>query len=163
MIICDENNKPIHLTGVDDKIISEYFWTLDLNKKDWFLNKLSLLEECYTRVLSVKFGNTILDIPADWYILVFSKETSEVDMVEISDLTRTAFSVVTYNPNKHSINDIDIKVINYKQWEKTCYPSLNKNNMVCCDIHGLWIMIAPTDTYNKYLKDTVTIGNFLNI
>lgn len=163
MIICDENNTPIKLNGVEDEIESEYFWTLDLQEQDWFLSKICLLEESYKRVLSVSFGGKVLDIPADWNILVYSKETSEVDMVEVSDLTRTTFNILFYNPEEHSVTDLPVKVVNYKQWEKVCYPSINRNTMLCCDVGGVWIMIAPTDTYNKFLKKIVTVGNFLNI
>lgn len=163
MIICDENYKATALNNVDDDISVEYFWTLDLADKDWYLNKLSLLEESYTRTLSVQFGYVTLDLPADWNILVYSKETSEVDMVEISDLTKTPFDIMCYCPKKHTVVSVPVKVVNYKAWEKTCYPSINRNTMLCCDIGGLWIMIAPTDTFNKYLKNTVTVGNFLNI
>lgn len=165
MIICDEHNNRLNINDIHDiekYPNSEFFWTLDLQEKDWFLSKLSLIEDHESRTLTLDFEGVLVELQADWHILVFSPETSEVDLVMVSDLTRTNFDIFVYNPSKHRVINKKVKVVNYNQWTKVAFPSINKNQMLCCDIGGLWIMVAPTDTYSKYLKTTVTVGNFLN-
>lgn len=165
MIICDEHNNRLNITDIHDiekYPNSEYFWTLDLIERDWFLTKLLLIEDHESRTLTIEINNKLIELQADWHILVYSPETSEVDLVMVSDLTRSNFDVFVYDPYKHRVVNMPLRVTNYTPWARVAFPSINKNQMICCDIGGLWIMVAPTDTYTKYLKEPVTVGNFLN-
>ena len=162
MQITDENNKTIHIQSIDKPIATEHFWILDLINQDWMLTKLVMLEEFTTPTLTLNIKGNLVEVPAEWNILVYSPETSDVDMVRVSDLTKSAFTIFLYNFVTNKVLEETARVVGYNLNSTVRTPSFNKSNMLCHPIADrYWIMIAPTDTYNKYFKDTVTVGNFL--
>ena len=71
------------------------------------------------------------------------------------------FSVRNFNYVNKVVEET-ARVVGYSPNSVVRTPSFNKSNMLCHPVADrYWIMIAPTDTYNKYFKDAVTVGNFL--
>lgn len=163
MFITNESNKKFEIRSIDEPIAADYFWVLDLLQQDWMLSKLVMLEEFTAPTLTLSIKGDLIVVPAEWNILVYSPETSDVDMVQISDLTKSEFTVFLYDFTKSKVVESSCKVVNYSSNSVVRTPSFNKNNMLCHPVAGsYWIMVAPTDTYNKYLKESVTVGNFLH-
>jgi hypothetical protein len=161
MVILDENNDPILLDNIDIPFPVSHFWALDLELMDFTLKKLLLSEELTTKTLSIVINGYFLEAPADWNILVYSPETSELDVVEFLDLTKYQFSAFLFNHKKNKLIENIIKVVDYNPYTKVQTPSLIKNIMLCHPMgYDNWTCIAPTDSYNKYLKDKV-IGDLL--
>lgn len=162
MFITNEENKTFEIKSIDEPINADYFWILDLQEQDWLLSKLVMLEEFYTPTLTLNIKGNLIELPAEWNILVYSNETSDVDMVQVSDLTKSEFTVFLYDFRSSKVVEQSCKVVAYSPSKVVRTPSFNKSNMLCHPIADrYWIMVAPTDTYNKYLKDSVTVGNFL--
>ena len=163
MLISNEQSLPIAITSIDEPLDTDYFWVLNLIEQDFQLSNLVMLEEFITPTLTINIGGYPIELPAEWNILVYSEETSDVDMVPISDLTKKTFSLFLLNHKHIKIIENTSKVIDYCSASIIRTPSFNKNLMLCHPVGEMaWIMIAPTDTYNKYLKESITVGNFLN-
>jgi len=158
MIFLDENNIPIMLESVDIPTISEYFWSFSLKEMDFMLNKIETLEELETESVMISIMGYVIELPTKWNTLIYSEETSQLDVSEVYRLAKVPFDVVVYNHRK-DIVETGVgcpTVLDYSRYSKLRTPSLHKNTMLC---HALgpdhWVCVAPTDNYNKYLKDKV--------
>jgi hypothetical protein len=161
MIIFDEKTEPIMLDNIDIPFPVEYFWALDLELMDFTLKELKLSEELTTKTITVTVNGWLLEAPADWNILTYSKETSQLDVVTFSDLTKYNFSVFVYDHKQDKLIDSVVRALDYDPCSKVQTPSLVRNTMLCHPLgYDSWACIAPTDSYNKYLKNTV-IGDIL--
>lgn len=161
MIILDENSQPIIFDNIDIPFPVSYFWALDLDLMDFTLKKWVLGEELTTSTLSVAINGYLVEAPCDWNLLIYSTETSELDVVEFSDLTKHSFSAFAFDHRKNRLIENHIRVVDYNMLTKVQTPSLIKNTMLCHPLgYDTWVCIAPTDSYNKYIKGKV-IGDLL--
>lgn len=161
MIILDENAHPIILDNIDIPFPVDYFWALDLEIMDFTLKALMLSEELTTKTLSVVINGYLVEAPCDWNLLVYSPETSELDIVEFSDLAKHSYNAFVYNHKTCKLVENSIRTEHYNQLTNVQTPSLIKNTMLCHALGDeMWVCIAPTDSYNKYIKGKV-IGDLL--
>jgi len=161
MIILDEHNHPIILDNIDIPFPVSHFWALDLEMMDFTLKELVLSEELTTETLTIIVNDYVVEAPADWNILIYSPETSELDVVEFSDLSKHDYSAFSYNHKSHKLMENIVRVVNYDELTTVHTPSLIKNTMLCHPLGSdMWVCIAPTDSYNKYIKGMV-IGDLL--
>lgn len=168
MFISNEEYKKIEIQSIDEPSSIEWFWILDLIEQDFMLTKLVLFEEFVAPSLTLSIGGVdgaggaTIQLPAEWNILVYSPETSDVDMVAISDLTKSNFSIFLYDHKRNAVIDKETRVVAYSPSSVVRTPVFNKSNMLCHPIGTQhWVFVAPTDTYTKYLKQSATVGNFL--
>lgn len=156
MIIFNEETKPIYIDSIVTPLLTSHFWVLDLEEKDFKLSKLEVLEEHITPMLVISIGGYAIELPADWNILICSPETNQLDVVEISELSRGHFRVFTFQHKNNKILNFPVKVIHYESRAVLQMPSIGKNQMLC---HALgetaWVCVSPVDNYNKYLKGTI--------
>lgn len=161
MVISDENSFPVLIDSIDVPIVTDYFWGLDLINRDFTLNKLVMLEEIQTPVIAFKIAGFAVEAPADWNILVYSPDTSQLDIVQISELTKGGYSAFMYDHRYSKIVENVVTVVDYSSYGVVHTPSLNKSVMLCHTVGPhYWICISPSDTYAKYLKDA-TVGDIL--
>lgn len=161
MVIVDEHNDAILLDNIDIPFPVSHFWVLDLDQMDFTLRELTLLEDLTTATLLITINGYPIEAPADWNILVYSPETSELDVVEFSDLSKHTFSAFAYNHKTSKLMENRIKVNEYNIQNCVQTPSLVKNVMLCHPIGAdAWVCIAPTDSYNRYIRGKV-IGDLL--
>ena len=158
MIFLDENNIPIMIDSIDVPTISEYFWSFSLKEMDFMLTEIKTFEELVTPSLIISVMGYVIELPANWNVLIYSPETSQLDTTEVFRLARINFDVLVYNHKKDQVstNVGEATVLDYYPMSKLRTPSLHKNTMLCHPIGpDHWICVAPTDSYNKYLKDRV--------
>jgi hypothetical protein len=161
MVISDENSEPILIDNISTPIKTEFFWVLDLEQRDFVLSKIEVLEEHTTPILVMNIFGYSVEVPANWNILVYSKETSQLDIAEIQEVSRGNFTAFVFEHKKNSHLPGYVKVIHYKPRANIQTPALNKYQMLCHHLGpDLWICVSPIDNYNKYLKDA-TIGDIL--
>lgn len=156
MLIFNENNDSIILDSIQGPTLSEYMYVLDLTMMDYTLAPLLIFEEviCPTIVLTIK-GFTF-ELPANWNILVTDEDTLQLDVVEISELAGKEFKALVYGMDMSMIQMEKIIVSDYYPNYKNIGPSLNKYQMLCHPISpNTWVNVAPSDSYNKYLKEKV--------
>ena len=161
MVISDENYYPILIDNIDIPIKTEYFWVLDLEQKDFMLSPLQMFEAIETNTLVVSILGYNFEIPCDWNILVYSDETSQVDIVNIYDLARVSYSAFAVDHQKNKVIHNTVRVLDYINRSTIFTPSLNKNQMLCHSLGtSMWICLSPSDNYLKYIKDA-SIGDLL--
>lgn len=161
MVIADSHSYPILIDSIDTPLSTDHFWVLNLNERDFMLTELVMLEEISTPVIAFKIGGYVVEAPADWNILIYSPETSQVDVIEISELTRGGFSAFLFDHKHSKVTKNIVTVVDYNTYSTIHTPTMNKNMMLCHTVGpNHWICISPTDNYNKLLKDCA-VGDIL--
>jgi hypothetical protein len=164
MVISDENSFPILIDSIDTPTTTDFFWVLQLalhDEIDFTLQQLVMFEEQTTPTLEFTIDGYLLEAPTNWNILVYSEETAQVDVAEISDLARSKFTALMYIHETGKILPGDIKVIDYHREAHIKNPALNKHTMLCHHVgQAAWVCLAPTDNYNKYLRNTL-VGDLM--
>lgn len=154
MLILDENDKPIIIEDIEVPLLSDYFWVLDLNIREYTLSPILFLEEVVCPTLTLEIFGFRFNVPANWHILIYSGETSQLDIVNISHLSGGNFTALLYGPHEPYPRPGKLKVVDYQPRLSNCTPTLNKHEMLCHPIGpDEWINISPSDSYNKYLKE----------
>jgi hypothetical protein len=161
MVISDENSYPTMIDSVDTPLSTEFFWVLDLVERDYKLTPLVMNEELRTPTFELSILGYVIEIPTNWNILLYSEETSQLDIAEVSELTRGNFTALGYQHAKDKVVACPVKVINYRPSAMVHTPSLHKTHMLCHALGpALWLAVSPSDNYNKYLKNAV-VGDIL--
>lgn len=161
MLIFDQDNKTVILNSVNDPVVSDSFWVLDLSIMDYKLTKLVALEEMVTPAIEIQIANFKFAVPAKWSILVADSETTQVDCVEARHLAAKDFTALAYGPKSLTAQLPNITVTNYFPQSKIVAPMLGKAHMLCHPVApGYWINICPSEMYNKHLKNTL-IGDII--
>lgn len=164
MLIFDDNEQTIILDNIYTPTPVDYMWVLDLSIMDYTLTPLLVLEEIVCPSIKVQIRGFEFWLPSNWNILVFSDETLQLDVVEISELAGREFTAFVYdisNPRIVNYHTGLCTVIDYMPERVHTGPQLNKHQMLCHPIGPQeWVNITPSDTYNKYLKELV-VGDIL--
>jgi hypothetical protein len=156
MLIFDNSNDAIVLDSIHTPIDTEHLWVLDLVLMDYTLAPLLVLEEIISPSIEILIAGFQFILPTNWNVLVVDNETMQLDVVEVSELAGKEFVALVYGPNTLMIETEVITVTNYHPNYINVGPSLNKHQMLCHPISPTsWINVAPSDSYNKYLKNKV--------
>jgi len=162
MLIFNSLSEPIILDDIFTPITTDHFWILDLEMLDFTLTPLYVLEEIVCPSIMVNIRGFEFPVPANWHMLVYDEETLQLDTVELSNLCGKEFVSLIYGPNLRAVLPGIVSVVDYTAEYHNVYPSLNKHQMLCHPIGPeLWVNIAPTDSYNKYIKDKI-IGDIIS-
>jgi len=161
MIILDNNNESFILDSIHVPVLADHFWVLDLSILDYTLSPLLVLEELIAPSIELRVGNFNFVLPANWNMLVVDDDTMQLDVVSISELAGREFKALVYGPNMSRASMEVVSVVDYFPYHKNVGPSLNKHQMLCHPISpDSWVSVAPTDSYNKYLKE-LTAGDII--
>lgn len=161
MLIFNENAEIVVLETIYTPLVTKYCWITDLENTDFSLMEIKLLEEMVGPCVTLSIGGFTFDVPASWYMLVYSEETSDVDIVRMHELMRGDFTAMVCGPNEHKILPARVSVIDYRDSGSIVTPRLSKNQMLCHAIGSShWVSISPYDQYNKALKNVIA-GEFL--
>lgn len=161
MLIFDEQSHAIIIDSVTTPLTIDYFWILDLPNLDFTITSLLMLEEIIAPTLMLEILGFTFPLPTTWSMLVYSEETTQIDVVEIRDLPGNDFTAMIYGPNESRTQPGKIRALDYDAKYANYGPSLNKQQMLCHPIGPeLWVNVAPTDVYNKYLKEK-NVGDLL--
>lgn len=161
MLIFDENNDAIMLDCIQGPVLSQYMYVLDLNMMDFTLAPLLVFEEVICPTITLQIRGFQFELPANWNILISDDETYQLDVVEISELAGKEFRALVYGMNMVNVELEPIQVVDYQLNHQNVGPSLNKYQMLCHPIDpGAWVNVAPSDAYNKYLKEKV-VGDII--
>lgn len=161
MLILDENCHSIILDSVMTPLITNYFWILDLEIKDFTLTPLLILEEIIAPTVTLRILGFEFKLPANWTMLVYSEETMQVDVVDIGKLAGNDFTSLICGPRMSTVKPGHVIVTDYTPEFVNYAPSLSKHQMLCHPIGpDEWVNVAPSDVFNKYLKNNV-VGDIL--
>jgi len=154
MLIFDSNNDVLIFDNIYAPTVADHFWVLDLSMMDFTLAPLQVLEEIVCPTIEVRINDFKFNLPATWNMLVADAETMQLDVVEVSELAGKQFTALVYGPKKPAADVATVNVTDYFLNRKNVGPAIGKHQMLCHPISpDSWICVAPSDTYNKYLKD----------
>lgn len=154
MLVFDENNEALILDDIHTPIIADHFWVLDLAELDYTLAPLLVLEEIVSRTVEIMILGFRFNLPASWNMLVIDDETMQLDVEEIGKLAGREFHALVYGPNMMMPEKAVVVATDFFMSAHNVGPSLNKHQMLCHPISPeAWVNVAPSDTYNKYLRD----------
>lgn len=155
MIITDINYSPIEINDIEVTNSTQEFWVLNLVMRDFTISPLVTFEEITCKSAYIlEINETIIQIPDYWNILIYSEETSQLDIVDIETFTTKNFKPVVFNFKKNRIDEVYYKVIDNIKNIKIQTVTIPKTCMLCHPIDiDKWICLSPNDNYNKYIKD----------
>jgi hypothetical protein len=94
-------------------------------------------------------------------MLVYGEETMQLDVIEIGELAGKDFTALISGTDLSMAVPGHVKLLDYTPEDYNYVPSLTKNQMLCHPVApNMWVNVAPSDSYNKYLKDLV-VGDIL--
>lgn len=161
MLIFDGNSQPIILDSIYGPTVTEHMWVLDLSVLDFTLAPLLMLEEVVCPSVQIMVKGFEFILPASWNVLVYDRESAQLDVVQLAETAGREFTAMTYGPKKSAVSPAIITVTNYFVEYKNVGPSLSKHQMLCHPIGpDEWISVSSSDTYNKYLKDII-VGDLI--
>lgn len=161
MLIFDGDSQPVILSSINGPTVSEHMWVLNLTELDFMLAPLLMLEEVVCPSIQLMVQGFEFVLPANWNILVYDRDTAQLDVVELADAAGREFTAMLYGPKKTKPEAALITVTNYHVEHKNVGPSLNKHQMLCHPVGPEeWVCVSPSDAYNKYLKDII-VGDLI--
>lgn len=161
MLIFNEDHDAIILDSIQGPTLSEYMYVLDLSMMDYTLAPLLIFEEVVCPTISITVRGFTFELPANWNILVTDEETLQLDVIEISELAGKDFKAMVYGMSMGMPEVERITVNDYLPNHQNIGPSLNKYQMLCHPVSPeCWVNIAPSDSYNKYLKEKL-VGDII--
>lgn len=156
MLIFDNKSEPIILDDADAPVLTDHFWVLDFQMMDYTMSHLLVLEEIIGKTVELNINGFQFTLPASWNILVVDPDTHQLDIAQLKKVAGKDFYAFTYGPNKSRSDMVRISMSNYYLNRVNVAPSLFKHQMLCHPIDAeTWINVAPSDGYNKYLKNKV--------
>ena len=157
MLVFDNNNDALILDSIHTPTIADHIWVLDLGMLDFTLAPLLVLEEIISPSIQLMVNGFQFVLPANWNILVCDNETMQLDVVEIAEVAGKEFRAMLYGPDHAMVETAVIAATDYYPTFHNVGPSLSKHQMLCHPVAPMeWVNVAPSDTYNKYLKNLVS-------
>lgn len=161
MLIFDGESQPVILDSIHGPTLTDHMWVLDLSMLDFTLAPLVMLEEVVCPSIEVMVNGFQFILPANWNVLVYDRDTAQLDVVELAECAGREFTAMVYGPSMAAPSPAIITVTNYFIEKKNVGPSLNKHQMLCHPIGpNEWISVSPSDAFNKYLKDII-VGDLI--
>lgn len=161
MLIFDDKNRPIVIDNITNPIVTSHLWVLDLNLMDFTLAPLQVVEEVVCPSIQLNMRGYEFLLPAFWNILIYDRETSQLDVVDVAEVAGRDFTAFVCGPNKFRPEPVTIDATDYVLEHINTGPMLNKHQMLCHPISNTdWIVVSGNDTYKKYIKNRC-IGDLL--
>lgn len=159
MLLLDINHKIINLNNGELDFPVDYFWVLNLFQRDLMVQKLNVFEEITGDAYLLEINKEKILVPSYWNILIFSEETYQLDIIDMTSFGSNNFNPLVYDYSKYRMNTLQYKVLDLIKNIKIQSVSLNKNCMLCYPIgDNKSIFLSPNDNYIKYIKDC-TVGD----
>lgn len=156
MILLDEYNIPLVLNNLADKLRTHHVWVLDMKERDYKLLQIKTVEEIISPSLTLKIHGRLLSLPCHWNVLICDPETTQLDVVSVSELANGYYYALVYGNNTDMPMFELIEVLDYAAGETHIYPTHGRNYMICHDVgNGKWINCTYSDSYNRFLKNKI--------
>lgn len=161
MLVFDGQSRPMIIDSIHTPTAVEHAWVLDLNLMDFTLTEVTILEETVAPSMEIEVGGFRFVLPVSWNILVYDRDTSQVDVIKIAETAGREFTAFVYGPTSAKPIPRIITATNYFSGMVNVAPALNKHQMLCHPIGpNEWVVVSGSDGYNKYLKNCV-VGDLI--
>lgn len=115
MLILRENNLPFNMDQVPEKVDNIMFCVLDYNNTespDYYFIPLIFLESFSSPAVDLKVGNSRIQIPLDWSIVIGDKHSGHLEIISIKQCMDRDFQAFTFNPIRgfrHEYQTIEVE------------------------------------------------------
>ena len=113
MLIFDDQNRPMIIDNIHGPVLTEHMWVLDLTLMDYCLAPLTMFEEITCPSVQLRVRGFEFILPAYWNVLVYDRETTQLDVVELSETAGREFTALVYGPTLSRPQPELITVTNY--------------------------------------------------
>lgn len=162
MYVLSDQNAPVHISSIEQTDVPTHIWALDLDNLDFTLQPIYVLEEFNSPAVEVAVRNARFYVPSMWNILIFDRDTAQLDAVPLAECAGREYTAFVYGPTKTIPRAETIFITNYHADRKTVTPLINRQTMLCHPIsESEWVVITPAEVYNRYLKD-MQVGDLIN-
>lgn len=153
MLVCDDHNNTILIDSIHDPIVTSHIWALDLVNMDFTLAPLDVLEEIVCTSIELSIEGFRFTVPSHWYILMYDRETTQLDSICVGEAAGREFTAFVYGPTRTVPDAGYVSVTDYFASHVNTVPALPKTHMVCHPISpDSFVCLSPSDIFNKYLK-----------
>lgn len=166
MLILTNANEAYSLNKIPDEIEDIRYCVLDYSDKenpDHFFIPLVFLESFYSPAAVLSIGDTEIQVPLDWSILVCDEEYSDLEVMPITSLNDRGFYTLVYNPLRHMFpKPHEVIITNVYSDLKWFFPKLKNANILVVPIEQKEVpnCILLVNDASK-LPDVLDIGAIL--
>ena len=90
------------INDVSEPIVPRHCWFYDVERNDFMLRPIRLLEETTGTTVRVNFSGFEINVPATWNLLVVDEETKVVDTVQITQCNSSNYKAFLMHPDDSS-------------------------------------------------------------
>lgn len=160
MLIFQEDEEVRIIDSIKPVLVDDHYYVLDLDQKDFTLIPLQVIEATTAPAVELLIDGFSFMVPATWNILMCDPETSQLDISEVGAVLGKSFHSFVYGFNMPIVQLHRIEAVNYMPSYTSYSPAMGKNNMLCHPIdQDRWVNLSPTDSYNKYFRNTILSGD----
>jgi hypothetical protein len=135
---------PYSLDDVSGAISAKHCWFYDVERNDFMLKPIRLLEETTGPTVRVRINNTDINVPASWNLLVVDDETKIVDTVQITQCNSSNYLAFMMHPSESSYSLSPITLLDLYMKESCTHVMIPRMNM----------MLHPVGTIKNERKRT---------
>lgn len=162
MNILTVDNAAFELNSLPDEVEDLRYAVLDWNDPknvDYHFVPLIFMETFYAPAAVLRIGESIIQVPLDWYIVIGEKEHGDPEIVPIMNVNDRGFSAFVFNPIASFRPDFQpLEIVNVFQDIRWFTPKLK---------HG-HILAVPLSNSDKppcayFVKETNKLPEVLSI
>jgi hypothetical protein len=156
MMFFDDTAFPIILESLYQPLATTHYWVYSLDMMDLTLHPLTVLEEITCTALEVQINGSALVVPANWGILIYDTETTQVDAIELSNTIGQSFGALVGSMVDSSAHEAQITITNYFPSIPIITPSMSKSMLLCHPISNTeFVILCSSIPHTKYLKNLI--------
>jgi hypothetical protein len=145
MLILTDYNKPYLIDSPTAPMVVKNYWIFNGGQLDYTLAPINYLEETIGTALKLNINGYVIQVPITWFIMISDEETTQLDMISISNCITSNSSALLMTPTDLKFRVTDIKIIGIDHDISLTHPMLQKNTAVCHPI-GKVIQDDKTET-----------------
>lgn len=144
MEILPDYGYPYSINDVSGPISPKHCWFYDVERNDFMLRPIRLLEETAGPTVRVRINNTDFNVPASWNLLVVDEETKMVDTVQITQCNSSNYLAFMMHPDESTVALSPITLLDLFMKESCTHVMIPRMNM----------MLHPVGTIKNERKNT---------
>lgn len=140
MKILTVDNTPYELDLVPEEIDDIRYCVLDASDEsnvDYYFLPLIFLESFHAPAICLQIGQSQIQVPMDWSILICDDDYSAVEIIPLASLNNRGFKALTLNPLKGlSIKSEELAITNIYQDVKWFFPKLKNGHILAVPLEN---------------------------
>lgn len=141
------------IDDVSSLVIPKHAWFYDVQLNDFLLRPIHMLEETSGPTVTAKINDTVINVPASWYMLIVDDETKTVDTVQITQCANSAFKAYLMHPRLNRYEAAEVQLLDLDYNGVVVHLTIPRLSMICHPVGStinskdlpMSILIGPQD------------------